>query len=71
MAAIPKISVGDILELKKKHPCGSASFKVMRTGSDIRVVCTGCGRDMTMDRLKIEKAIRAIIHSTEEKKNEQ
>jgi len=70
MAVIPKISVGDILELKKKHPCGSASFRVLRTGSDIRVVCTGCGRDMTMDRLKIEKAIRAI-HATEETKNEQ
>lgn len=57
---IPKILVGDILELKKKHPCGSLRFKVLRIGSDIRIVCEGCGRDMVLPREKLEHAIRKI-----------
>ncbi len=60
---LPKISVGDILELKKSHPCGSRLFKVMRIGSDIRIVCEGCGRDMTLDRVKLEKSIKKITVS--------
>jgi len=58
---IPKINVGDTLELKKSHPCGEKHFIVMRVGSDIRIICCGCGRDMTMPREKLEKAIRRII----------
>ena len=57
---IPKFSVGDLLELKKKHPCGSSVFEVLRTGSDVRVVCAGCGRDLVLPREKLEKAIRKI-----------
>lgn len=58
---IPRISVGDKLELKKSHPCGSKIFSVMRVGSDIRIVCDGCGRDMMWEREKLEKAIKRII----------
>jgi len=58
---IPKFNVGDTLELKKNHPCGDKRFTVMRTGSDIRIVCLGCGRDMTLPREKLEKAIKKII----------
>ncbi len=61
---IPKIEVGDTLELKKKHPCGATLFRVMRIGSDIRIVCDGCGRDMVMPREKLEKAIKKIHHHT-------
>lgn len=60
MANIIKIAVGDILELKKPHPCGEKRFSVLRIGSDIRIVCTGCGRDMTLPRVKLEKAIKKI-----------
>jgi len=63
---IPKISVGDRLELKKKHPCGTAEFSVLRVGSDIRIVCAGCGRDMVLPREKLEKAIKKIHHTDEE-----
>ena len=58
---IPKFNVGDTLELKKNHPCGEKRFTVMRVGSDIRIVCCGCGRDITMPREKLEKAIKKII----------
>ncbi len=57
---IIKLAVGDIAEMRKPHPCGSKRFKVLRVGSEIRVVCLGCGRDMTLDRIKFEKAIKKI-----------
>ena len=65
MNSIPKICVGDTLELKKTHPCGAKLFTVHRIGSDIRIVCSGCGRDMVMPRLKLEKAIKKIIPAEE------
>ena len=58
---IPKLNVGDILELKKTHPCGNKLFKVIRVGSDVRIVCNECGRDMTLDRIKLEKSIKQVI----------
>lgn len=62
---ILRLTAGDRLEMKKPHPCGSRIFTVMRVGSDVRVVCEGCGRDMVLDRVKLEKAVRAKL--TEEK----
>ncbi len=59
MKIIP-IHVGDVLELKKPHPCGEKHFKVLRTGSEVRIVCIGCGRDMVLDRLKLEKAVKSV-----------
>lgn len=61
---IIKINVGDMIELKKPHPCGSKNFKVARVGSDVRIICEGCGRDMTVDRVKLEKSIRNIVSGT-------
>ena len=66
MAGIIHFSVGDTLELKKSHPCGSHSFKVMRTGSDVRIIGTGCGRDMTLPREKLERAIKKVTSSSPE-----
>ena len=57
---IVKFSVGDTLTLKKNHPCGSSSFTVMRVGSDVRIICDGCGRDMTLDRIKFEKSVKKL-----------
>lgn len=58
---ILRMDVGDVLELKKPHPCGTRLFKVLRIGSDIRIVCLGCEHDMTIDRIKLEKAVKQII----------
>ena len=62
MAVIPKICVGDVLEMKKPHPCGEKHYTVLRVGSDVRIVCRGCGRDITMPREKLEKCIKKIKH---------
>ena len=70
---IIKFQIGDIVELKKPHPCGNKRFKIMRIGSDIRIICEGCGRDMVMDRLKLEKATKKLFPVAQETggKNEQ
>lgn len=57
---IPKISVGDVLTMKKQHPCGGKTFKVLRIGSDIRIKCETCGHDATVPRVKLEKNIKKI-----------
>ena len=54
------VRVGDVLVLKKKHPCGDDRFLVLRTGSDVRIRCEGCGRDMTFSRIALEKMIRKV-----------
>jgi hypothetical protein len=55
---IIKFQIGDVVELKKPHPCGSKQFKILRVGSEMRIVCLGCGRDMNIDRIKLEKSTK-------------
>lgn len=62
---IIQIRVGDIIEMKKKHSCGSCLFRVMRTGSDIRIICCSCGRDITVPREKLEKSIKKTTTGTD------
>ncbi|MBQ7338594.1 MAG: DUF951 domain-containing protein [Clostridia bacterium] len=57
---IVRFYVGDTLEMKKSHPCGDKHFEVLRVGAQVRVRCTGCGRDMVLDRIKLERAIRRV-----------
>ena len=64
MPNIIPLAVGDILELKKPHPCGKSRFCVLRVGSEVRVRCETCGRDMTLDRVKLEKAIKHRFPAT-------
>ena len=58
---IIKFEVGDVVELKKPHPCGSKQFKILRVGSEMRIVCLGCARDMNIDRIKLEKSVKKFI----------
>ena len=57
---IPIFSVGDTLKMKKPHPCGSSLFSVLRCGSDVRIRCQGCGREVTVPRIKLEKSIKSV-----------
>lgn len=66
MAQIVRLSVGDVIELKKPHPCGGRHFDVMRVGSDIRIICRNCKRDVTVPRLKLEKNIKTVINGEKE-----
>lgn len=55
------VRVGDILELKKGHPCGSRQWLVLRVGMDFKLRCQGCGHELMTPRSKAEKSIRRII----------
>ena len=55
------ISVGDILLMKKQHPCGSDRLIVLRVGADFRLRCGGCGHEFMTARSKIEKKIKSVI----------
>ena len=59
-----KLNVGDVVELKKAHPCGSKQFEITRVGMDFRIRCTGCGHEAWIPRVKLEKAIRKVISQT-------
>lgn len=58
---IIRYKVGDTVVLRKKHPCGGDRFRVLRVGSEIRIVCNTCGRDMTLPREKLEKATKSLV----------
>ena len=55
------VQVGDRLIMKKQHPCGSNEFAVLRSGMDFRLKCCGCGREVMVPRIKIEKNIKKVI----------
>ncbi len=54
------VRVGDILNMKKPHPCGSHRFSVLRVGMDFRIKCLGCGHEVMAPRIKLEKNIKSI-----------
>ena len=55
------IQVGDKLKMKKKHPCGSTEWNVLRVGIDFRLKCCGCGHMIMVARKQAEKNIRQVI----------
>ena len=54
------IQLGDVLTMKKAHPCGEKQWLVLRTGADLRLRCLGCGHEVMVQRGKAEKNIRSI-----------
>ena len=59
------IQLGDILKLKKQHPCGSHEWEVQRVGIDFRLECKGCGHKIMVPRKQIEKSIKTISRNGE------
>lgn len=60
------VRVGDVLRMKKQHPCGSLEFTVLRSGMDFKIKCRGCGREVMVPRLKCEKNIKKIFRDGRE-----
>ena len=60
------VRLGDILEMKKPHPCGSREWLVLRVGMDFRLRCQGCGREVMLPRSKAEKNIKKILREEEQ-----
>ncbi len=59
------IHVNDVLELKKEHPCGSRSWRVLRVGMDFKLRCQGCGHELMLPRSKVEKSIKKWLPAEE------
>jgi len=59
-----KIELGDVLVLKKGHPCGANEWKVIRIGSDVKLECLGCKRVVLIDRPTLTKRIKKINGET-------
>ena len=59
------IHVGDVLKLKKQHPCGSGEWEVLRVGADVRLKCRGCGHQIMIARRLLEKNIKQILPGEE------
>lgn len=62
---IDSFDLGDIVEMKKQHPCGSNEFEVIRLGADIKIKCTGCGRIVMIPRSKFVKGAKKIVKGQE------
>ena len=62
-----EIRVGDILQMKKPHPCGALYFSVLRIGADFKIRCQGCGHEIMLTRQKVEKNIKKILRDEVEK----
>ena len=52
--------VGDIVKMKKKHPCGSFEWEILRVGADFRLKCAGCGHQIMIARKLLEKNVKEI-----------
>ena len=55
------IHVGDVLKMKKAHPCGSQDWAVLRVGMDFKLRCMGCGHEVMLPRAKAEKNIIKVF----------
>jgi len=61
------LNIGDIVRLRKSHPCGNPDFKIMRTGMDFRIECLKCGHQTWITRIKLERNIAKIVFVADKK----
>ena len=54
------IQIGNIVKLKKQHPCGSHEWEVLRIGADFRIKCIGCGHQIMIPRKTLEKSVKEV-----------
>jgi hypothetical protein len=55
------IRLGDVVQLRKQHPCGSYEWEVVRLGADIGIKCQTCGRRLLLPRRKFEKSVKKLV----------
>lgn len=56
-----KYEVGDIVKLKKGHPCGENKWEILRTGVDIKIRCTGCDRQVWIPRIEFNRRVKKVL----------
>lgn len=60
------IKVGDIVQMRKTHPCGSDRWRVYRVGADIGIRCLGCDRRVMLPRRKFERGVKRTLHEADD-----
>lgn len=60
-----ELRMGDVLKLKKPHPCGNDQWQVVRLGADIGVRCLGCGRQVLLNRFRLERRVKAVVSTNQ------
>lgn len=55
------LRLGDVVRLKKPHPCGEDRWEVLRVGADVRLRCLGCGRMVLLPRSRLERRVREVL----------
>ena len=63
--AMDELMLGDLVQMRKTHPCGSDKWTVIRVGADIKIRCSGCSRIVMMDRADFMKRMKKIIAHSE------
>ncbi|MCK8824546.1 DUF951 domain-containing protein [Fuchsiella alkaliacetigena] len=58
-----EFEVGEVVKLKKGHPCGSNNWEILRTGMDFRLKCLGCERVIMLARAKFEKSFKEKVEN--------
>ncbi len=58
---LPDLQPGDVVEMRKPHPCGSTLWRVVRLGADIRLECLGCGRRIMLPRRRLARQMKRHI----------
>lgn len=58
--------IGDIIQTRKKHPCGNDQWEITRVGADMKIKCLGCGRIVMLDREAFNKRVKKIISQVSE-----
>ena len=75
MAEIIRYQIGDIVRMKKGHPCGGDQWEITRTGMDFGLKCTTCGRRVMISRVNFEKGCKGVVQqakiSVERKREEE
>ena len=65
-AGMEELLLGDLVQMRKTHPCGSDKWTIIRVGADIKIRCSGCGRIVMMDRADFTKRMKKVLaHATE------
>lgn len=60
---IPRFYLGDIVRLRKPHPCGGYEWEITRLGMDIRIRCLRCNHQVMLPRVRFEKSVKTVVKS--------
>jgi len=64
-----EVKPGDLVKMRKKHPCGSYEWQVVKLGADVGVKCRGCGRYVLLERKAFERSIKSFLTESQKSKN--